>query len=246
MRNVLAWSSVAFLLSAAVAAEPRTGNSGRVSDTDTWGEHVLGGGGILYAPSEDDDPALRSAIAGFSGQNVDYLDTRVTTPTLGDLSAYSCVYTWTNFAYADPTGFGDVLADFVDAGGSVVLGVFTTFTNGNFLSGRVMTPGYCPVVGGDNHFSSSTYAGDGTTPIHNGVTAYECTFRDILTLQGDGAQDGSYVDGEIGHAYNTLFSVVYSNGSGATQLGCSGDWALLVANACSAIVPVELQGFDIE
>jgi hypothetical protein len=40
--------------------------------------------------------------------------------------------------------------------------------------------------------------------------------------------------------------VIYSNGSGATQLGCTGQWAQLIANACQVGVPVELQSISIE
>lgn len=191
---------------------------------------------ILYAPSEGDDPAYRAAIAGFVGGPVDYFDARAATPALGQMQGYDCVYTWTNGSYSDEVAFGDTLADFVDAGGRVVLGVFTTFTNGNSLAGRIMTPGYSPVIApsGNNHFSSSTYAGDGTTALHTGVTTYECQYRDILALHGGGLQDGSYLDGEIAHAYRPDFKVVYSNGAGAAQLGCTGDWARLVANACLA------------
>ncbi len=195
-----------------------------------------GGISILYAPSEADDAAYRAAIAAFTGGTVDYFDASAGTPSASMLAGYDCVYTWTNFAYADNVTFGDRLADHVDAGGNVVLGAFTTFTGGNFLSGRVMTSGYSPVnsPSGSNWFFSSNYAGDGVTSIHNGVTGYECTFRDILALQGGGLQDGSYLDGEIAHSYRSDFGVVHSNGAGANQLGCTGDWPLLVANACNA------------
>jgi hypothetical protein len=137
----------------------------------------------------------------------------------------------------------------VDGGGNVVLGVFCTYTSGNSLSGAIMGSAYCPVTspGGTNHFFSSSYAGDGTTVIHNGVTNYECTYRDILALQGSGQQDGSYLDAEIAHAYNPSAAVIYSNGAGASALGCTGDWALLIANACQAgVVPVELQSLSVD
>ena len=78
------------------------------------------------------------------------------------------------------------------------------------------------------------------------MTTYECYYRDYLTLQGAGLQDGSYQDGEIAHAYRPDFKVIYSNGSGATQLGCTGQCAQLVANACQVGVPVELQSISIE
>lgn len=197
-----------------------------------------GVGSILYAPSEADDPGYRAAIsAAAGGATVDYFDARAGTPSVSLMSGYDCVYTWANFAYANNVLFGDNLAAFNDAGGDVVLGTFCTFTSGNFLSGTIMTAAYCPVVSplGNNHFSPSSYVGDGTTCIYAGVTALTCTFRDFLVTQGSGVVDGTYGDGEICHAYRSAGSggdVVYSNGSGASALGCPGDWNIAVANSC--------------
>ncbi len=194
------------------------------------------GARILYAPSDSDDPSYRAAIStACNGATVDYFDARAATPSPALLRTYDCVYTWANYAYADNVLFGDRLADYVDDGGKVVLGVFCTFTLGNYLDGRIMTPGYCPVdsPSGDNHYSSAAYIGDGTTCIHNGVTAYDCAARDYLILQGAGMQDGTYDDGEIAHAYRPDFRVIYSNGGGASVIGGGGDWPLLVCNACS-------------
>jgi hypothetical protein len=203
---------------------------------------------MLYCPSEADDPAFRAAIAAFTGGTVDYYDPRAGTPDVALLESYDCVYTWANFAYLDNVAMGDNMAAAVDTGTVAILGAFVTYTSGNFLGGQIMTDAYCPVWSptGSNHFVSSNYAGDGTTPIHDGVTMYECTFRDILALQGSGAQDGSYVDGEIAHSYRPDFKVIHSNGTGASALGCTGDWALLVANACQTGIPVELSSFTIE
>lgn len=225
-------------LAAAPAVLAQVGNNGESLDPSTLGLHDLSGPAgatsMLYAPSEEDDPGFRAAVAALLGGTVDYFDARAATPDAGTLAGYDCVFTWANFSYENNVLFGDRLADFVDAGGNVVLGAFATYTSGNYLDGRIMDAGYCPVVGGTNHFVSSNYAGDGTTQIHNGVTNYECTYRDILSLMGGGLQDGSYLDGEIAHAYRSDFKVIYSNGAGVTQLGCIGDWALLVANSCQA------------
>jgi cysteine-rich repeat protein len=191
---------------------------------------------IAYAPSDPDDPAYRAAIASITGGAVDYLDPRTVTPTLAQLVAYDCVYTWANVGFADNVAFGDLLADYVDSGRSVVLGAYSTYTIGSFLSGKIMTPDYSPVTApsGSNHQSLSAYAGDGTTFLHYLVSAYDCTARDVLVLQGTGIQDGSYADGEIAAAYRPDFRVVYSNGTGATSIACPGDWPRLVANACAA------------
>jgi hypothetical protein len=231
-----------------------TRNTGGSEPAGTTGQNVItpvaqrAGETILYAPSEEDDPALRAAIAAFTGGTVDYFDTRAATPDVATLQGYDCVYTWANYAFLDMVGFGNNLADAVDGGTVVILGAFTSYTSGNHLEGRIMTAGYCPVTDptGSNHFVTANYSGDGTTAIHTGVTMYECTFRDYLTLQSPGLQDGSYLDGEIAHAYRPDFKVIYSNGSGAVQLACTGDWARLIANACQAGVPVELQSLTVE
>ncbi|MDX2436193.1 MAG: hypothetical protein QNL88_03980 [Acidobacteriota bacterium] len=234
------------VLSIMVAAQAvaQVSNTGRLLDPTTLGHNVLTeardingiGVSILYAPSHDDDPVLRADVADITGGTVDYFDPRTATPDSTLLSNYDCVYTWAGFPYLDNVAFGDNLADRVDVGGVVILGSFATYTSGNFLSGRIMTPGYSPVWSptGGNHFVTSGYAGDGVTPIHDGVVAYEVSFRDVLALQGTGVQDGSYLDGEIGHAYRPDFKVIYSNGGGAAQLLGTGDWPLLVANACRA------------
>lgn len=211
-----------------------TGGPPGVGDHDLTPE-PFGGLSILYAPSEADDAGYRAAIAAITGGTVDYFDASAGTPSLDLLNQYDCVNTWANFAYADNVGFGNNLADYVDGGGRVALGAFTTYTQGNFLDGRIMDPGYSPVFSptGGNWFFSSPYSGDGGTCMHDQVSSYECTFRDMLDLQGSGVQDGSYLDGEIAGAYRPDFNVIHNNGSGALQLGCTGDWARLVANACN-------------
>jgi hypothetical protein len=196
------------------------------------------GHSMLYAPSENDDPAFRTAVSALIGGPVDYFDARVGTPSLSLLHNYDCVHTWVNYAYNDKVAFGNNLADYADAGGRVILGVFSTYTLGNSLSGRIMNPGYSPVFspGGNNHFTSSAYAGDGTL-FHSGVTTYSIGFRDILAIQGGGLIDAHYLDGEIAVAYRPDLGVIYVNGSGASQLSPSGDWNQLLANTCLVQVP---------
>jgi hypothetical protein len=186
---------------------------------------------ILYAPTTSDDPGLRAAIAAITGGTVDYFDARIATPSAAMLSGYGCVFTWVSNDYADHVLMGDRLADFVDAGGRVVLGAFCTYTVNYSLGGRIMTSGYCPVTSpsGTNHLSASAYVGDGTSSIHAGVLAYSATFRDILVTQGAGIVDGHFGDGEIAQAYRPDGRVVYCNGAGPAS--STGDWAQIVANA---------------
>ena len=246
------------LLATSAIAAPKVRNTGApLTPGAVWGKHDISGSTrvgetMLYCPSESDDAAYRSAIAATTGGTVDYFDTRAATPTLAQLQNYSCVYTWANYAYLDNVAFGNVLAQYVDGGGVVILGSFCTYTSGNFLSGQIMTSAYAPVVSpsGSSHFSLSSYAGDGTSFIYTGnggVTTFDCTFRDILVLQGAGIRDGTYQDAEIAHAYRPDGNVIYSNGSGASQLGCGGQWPRLLGNACQfGTVPVELMNFVVE
>jgi hypothetical protein len=103
-----------------------------------------GRGGVLFAPAcADDSPTFRAALSAYlGGAPVDYWDARLATPTLTELSQYDSVLTCAYSGYADPVGMGDVLADYVDAGGRVILGQFCYAA----LAGRIMTPGYCPVT----------------------------------------------------------------------------------------------------
>ena len=196
---------------------------------------------ILYAPSEDDDPAYRAAIsAAAGGAIVDYFDARAATPSVATLLQYDAVHTWVDFGYADKVAFGNNLATYNDNGGTVVLGVFCTYTSGNSLGGTIMTAGYNPVVSpfGTNHFASSSYTGGGTSCIYDGVASLTCTFRDFLATQGSGVVDGKYADGEICHAYRGASGpgqgqVVYSNGTGSAGLGSAGPWGTAVGNGCT-------------
>jgi len=235
-----------------VAIMPTKGSADSNLGTGTpsnWGQNVLSGptplgvGRILYAPAWVDDPGYRAAIAAAAGAVVDYFDARAGVPTPQLLATYDCVYTWPNQAYAEQGVFGNRLAEFVDNGGRVILGVFCTYTTGNSMGGGIMTSPYCPVAspGGNNHDTLSSYAGDGKTCLHSSVASYDCVSRDVLVTQGSGAVDGHYLDGEIALAYRPDKRVIYCNGGGGITLAGHGDWPRIIANACSCdnAVPTE-------
>lgn len=77
-----------------------------------------------------------------------------TVPSVGDLQAYDSVMVYKDFGYADPTALGNVLADYVDGGGGVVVAHFSWEAD-NTLTGRIRTDGYLPFTG------SGSAAGDG-------------------------------------------------------------------------------------
>lgn len=91
--------------------------------------------------------AAKIAAAG-SFDAVDVYDARVTTPTLAELQAYEAVYVWSNSSFANPDGLGDALADYVDAGGGVVVSTFAFWSTSINLGGRFVTGGYLPFTQG--------------------------------------------------------------------------------------------------
>ena len=191
-------------------------------------------GNILYLTADADDGAYRGAIAGFSGGVVDYFDGRVATPTLAFLLTYDCVYAQVNFSFGDPVGTGNVLADYVDAGRKVILGLdcFFPFAGTPYLSGRIMTASYSPLTASSRTIAGLTYAGDGTSCLFRGVGALTGSQREDDVLQGQSTIDAHYTDGGILTAARWDSRVVYVNGCGNASFAGGGDWARLVANAC--------------
>jgi hypothetical protein len=240
-RTLLGIFAMAALLVATGANAAMT-NLGVAPDAVFTGHVIMeptGGFAGLYAPSEADDPTFRAQLATASGGTWSYMDTRVVTPTVSQLSAYDCVMVWANYAFLDNVAYGNNLADYVDGGGSVVLGAFCAYTLGNYLSGRIMTDAaYCPVTGGFNKFAFNSWSGDYASEcVHAGVTTppgYGATYRDILTLRSGASLMGTFFDGNIAQARAAANSVGYANGAGGFPIDGSGPvWAQVVANHCT-------------
>jgi hypothetical protein len=65
------------------------------------------------------------------------------TPTLADLSPYDVVLVINDFVFADAVAVGDVLADYVDHGGAVIV-TLASFVTGYDVRGRFADEGYLP------------------------------------------------------------------------------------------------------
>ncbi len=68
-------------------------------------------------------------------------------PSLATLSGYASILVYTSFAPTDPVGLGNLLADYVDGGGHLVLGGYS-FSSPWSVSGRIMSTGYSPFIPG--------------------------------------------------------------------------------------------------
>jgi len=196
---------------------------------------------LLYAPAEGDDPALRDAISAElgGGAQVDYFDAMHGSPSPNQLRNYDCVFTWRNFDYADNRSYGDALATVVDENHVVILGQFAideihgASTRG--LDGRIIEPGYSPVVFVASRFSTAFYSGDGVSCLYDDIAPpsdYSALIRSELALQGDGIADGTFDDGVMVGAFRPDLKVISLNGAGGSQIASGPSTARLVANAC--------------
>jgi hypothetical protein len=101
------------------------------------------------------DPGGTAGVAANIADNpfyssVTFEDWSVTTPTLEHLQDYGCVYTWSNYDYANGATLGDRLADYVDQGGTVVISDFC-WTAKWGLHGRIQTDeNYAPLTSDGN------------------------------------------------------------------------------------------------
>ena len=111
------------------------------------GDIALKGGkvGLLHC---DSAVSARNALVN-SGQiaNDDIVELPFCgTPTLAALQEISAVLVWSNNSFPDGAGVGNVLADYADQGGGVVLATYV-FSSYWQISGRIMAPNYSPFLG---------------------------------------------------------------------------------------------------
>jgi hypothetical protein len=121
----------------------------------------------------------------------------IPTPTLAQLQQYNAVLVYSDSAFSDPTGFGNVLADFADAGGGVVLATFDFDTP---LAGRFATDGYYPLtIGGSTHGTLQSLVKDlPAHPILNGVNSFNGgseSWRDMVTPSTGSTLVAHWTDG---------------------------------------------------
>lgn len=76
---------------------------------------------------------------------IDMMDCNLTTPTLTQLMQYDSVMVWSRNFFANATLLGDVLADYVDLGRTVVAAWYS-FRNEYGIGGRLNDSNYLPFV----------------------------------------------------------------------------------------------------
>lgn len=125
------------------------------------------------------DPQAKLQATGRFG-TVDLFNASTATPTLAQLQAYDAVIVWSNVNFSSSSALGDVLADYVDAGGGVVLAVFanSTTTVNRYLTGRWQSGNYNvipPALGTTSGSSSLGSTLDPGHPLMEGVNTLSAT-----------------------------------------------------------------------
>jgi hypothetical protein len=158
-------------------------------------------------------------------------------PTLAELQSYDVVVTWTNWPPVDAVGWGDVLADYVDGGGAVVIGTFGWYDPVYDLEGRINDPGYSPfhAVGGNPFSAGSLGAYDASHPIMQGVTSINGSYRDLVGVDPTATVVARWSDGlpfvGINESCNVAGITLFP-GNGRRW---SGDAPLLYFNAVNTV-----------
>src|SRR5262249_48368882 len=160
-------------------------------------------------------------------------DASTSTPTLAQLQAYTEVVAFSNNAWFDATGMGNVLADYQDAGGVVVVTTFAFDNRGGWLlAGRWMTGGYTPFT--PTSVTNLPNAGLGPSPpghpLMQGVNPLSAFYRNGVTLAAGATQVATYTDAL------PLVAVKTTNGHTGVAINgylgylnqFSGDWGKLI------------------
>ena len=190
---------------------------------------------ICYSDYLEPDSTLGVRLRAL-GDSIVYMDVRNYTPTLGELTPYDAVLSFSDYTYDDSTAMGNVLADYVDAGGGVVLGHFS-FSTGWGIGGRIMTGNYATISKGANTHSNTTMGWyNPAHPIMDGVSSvgeYFAGGSNFITTDSV----ARWADGRpyVGVSANMKVVGVNSYPGVVTQPGRTGDWALVFHNALAYV-----------
>lgn len=165
---------------------------------------------------------------------VGYIDGSVAIVPLTTLMNYDCVFTWNNGGYI--TGQGDVLADYVDAGGKVVIcGWAITQCYGRILD----DPDYCPMSGGTNRYEYVNLGNTYTHDILDGVSIITDIYFWVTASMESGAT--LIAENSLGTplaAINASESIIALNIVAGDYILWSGDGWVLMNNAIQYLMNI--------
>jgi hypothetical protein len=193
---------------------------------------------VLIAYSDAAPPTLMfNEIQAESGvSQVDLFDAGAAVPTLQQLQQYDVVFTFSNNIWHDAVAMGNVLADYEDGGGVVVVGNHAWANDGGWLlQGRWMTGGYSPYnpTGQFNFSLNTANIINPSHPLMQGVSSLSALWREGVPLASGASAVAMWTDGPP--------AVAYKNNNGRTAVGLnawlghtnefSGAWGRVIVNA---------------
>lgn len=125
-------------------------------------------------PAWNQDVVNKIVSAGFF-DSVDPFNVSMEIPAPSVINSYKGILVYADDTFANPDEFGDSLANYVDAGGGVVVATFAVETYGQ-LGGRWLSDGYYPVTLGDQVDGTPLTLGTVAVPSHpvmNGVSTFD-------------------------------------------------------------------------
>jgi hypothetical protein len=184
-------------------------------------------------------------LAGFDVQN--------STPTLAMISTYDAVLAYTNNPPFDATALGDLLADYVDAGGRVVLANYSFVGAPNYISGRIMTAGYSPLVysGAVGPLGGQVVPINPSDPIFTGIVPANVSYYSSVNGPLPNLAAGAMLLADDGLGNNLIARNATGNVIATTFYPATASWAPgnnaefyeLMANLLDPLLVPEPSGF---
>lgn len=160
------------------------------------------------------DPQNRLLATGlFSAVDILNISSPNPLPSLAQLSTYDAVMVWSNQNFTDSTGLGNLLADYTDSGGGVVLAVFATNTTSanRFITGRFESGGYSVIQPQGGSITANSTLGTIHQPAHpimlgvSSLNSNTSSRPSTMTLLAHGVRVVDWADGRPLAAVSTLF-----------------------------------------
>ncbi len=205
--------------------------------TASFGYDIL----LAYADYDSYAAGFQSALGAEDDMDVTGMGgLQGMTPSLSQIENYDGVATWSNYPYSNPSGWGDVLAEYVDGGGKVIIMTFAYGgVGGCGVQGGIASSPYSPIVPQDFAYGSGFWYLDlddpdePDNPIIEGVDSVGNNFHNNgRPLTDCGNSVVTWTNGNNGVAYNDNVNVVGVTGyPGNYSSWVSGDFALMIRNA---------------
>lgn len=171
---------------------------------------MAAGPNVLVVGADSDSTITAGLIATGQLGSVTYYDATGGTPGLMDLQSYNAVLAFTNFPPADATGLGNILQQYVDGGGRLVMNTYA-FSNPWAISGGIMGAGYSPLVNtGVNGGVSGSLVQVAPSAIFNGVDLSMLTYFNNGNYAQPGLDMGATLLATDGMGVNMI--AINSNG----------------------------------